>query len=213
MKVEDLPLSAIKPYEKNPRKNDGAVDGVAESIKQFGFQQPIVVDSKNVIVVGHTRYKAAQKLGLETVPCVRADQLTKEQVKAYRILDNKLNELAGWDFSVLSEELKTFQFDFEGFNINLPSFDISDLFKEPSPLSPNTTTNVDEQAEERNVSREDNCASNSYEDEGEREEDPVLSNSSFYLIVEAESSEEMEELYQRFKSEGLRVRKGSANET
>ena len=98
MKTEELALSAIKPYGKNPRKNDGAVDGVAESIKRFGFQQPIVIDSKGVIVVGHTRYKAAQKLGLEKVPCVRADQLTKVQVKAYRILDNKLNEIATWDF-------------------------------------------------------------------------------------------------------------------
>ena len=98
MKVEELSLSAIKPYAKNPRKNDGAVKGIAESIKQFGFQQPIVVDKNNVIVVGHTRYKAAKKLGLKTVPCVRASELTKEQVKAYRILDNKLNEVATWDF-------------------------------------------------------------------------------------------------------------------
>ena len=98
MKVEELSLSAIKPYEKNPRKNDEAVNGVTESIKQFGFQQPIVIDKNDVIVVGHTRYKAAQQLGLEKVPCVRADQLTKEQVKAYRILDNKLNEIATWDF-------------------------------------------------------------------------------------------------------------------
>jgi ParB/RepB/Spo0J family partition protein len=94
MKIENLKVSELVPYEKNPRRNDTAVDSVAESIKQFGFQQPIVVDKNNVIVVGHTRYKSAQKLGLQTVPCVRADQLTKEQVKAYRILDNKLNELA-----------------------------------------------------------------------------------------------------------------------
>ena len=98
MKVEELSLSTIKPYAKNPRINDGAVKGVAESIKQFGFQQPIVVDKNNVIVVDHTRYKAAKKLGLKTVPCVRASELTKEQVKAYRILDNKLNEVATWDF-------------------------------------------------------------------------------------------------------------------
>ena len=104
MKTEELALSAIKPYGKNPRKNDGAVDGVAESIKRFRFQQPIVIDSKGVIVVGHTRYKAAQKLGLKTVPCVRADQLTKEQVKAYRILDNKLNEKSYWDFDLLEAE-------------------------------------------------------------------------------------------------------------
>lgn len=141
MKIEELPLSAIKPYEKNPRKNEGAVDGVAESIKQFGFQQPIVVDAKGTIIVGHTRYKAAQKLGLQTVPCVRADQLTKEQVKAYRILDNKLNELAAWNFEALADELKSFEFDFQGFNVELPKFDFSDLFEpKPSP-APTTSSN------------------------------------------------------------------------
>lgn len=136
MKIEELSLSAIKPYAKNPRKNDGAVKGVAESIKQFGFQQPIVIDKNNVIVVGHTRYKAAQQLGLEKVPCVRADQLTKEQVKAYRILDNKLNELATWDFETLAEELASIKFDFQGFNVELPQFNLGDLFDfEPSPAA------------------------------------------------------------------------------
>ena len=95
---------------KNPRKNDKAVDGVAESIKQFGFKQPIVIDKNGVIVAGHTRYKAALKLGFDTVPCVRVDDLTQKQIKAYRILDNKLNELASWDFEMLGEELETFEF-------------------------------------------------------------------------------------------------------
>ena len=122
MKIENLKVSELVPYEKNPRRNDGAVDGVAESIKQFGFQQPIVVDKNNVIVVGHTRYKAAQKLGLQTAPCVRADQLTKEQVKAYRILDNKLNELATWDLDALAEELNSFDFDFSGFDVDFSDF-------------------------------------------------------------------------------------------
>lgn len=130
MKIEELSLDKIKPYEKNPRKNDGAVDGVAESIKQFGFQQPIVIDSKGTIIVGHTRYKAAQKLGLKTVPCVRADQLTNEQVKAYRILDNKLNELAVWNFEALADELKSFEFDFSGFEIELPKFDFNSFSAE-----------------------------------------------------------------------------------
>ena len=125
MKIEELKIESIKPYEKNPRKNDAAVDGVAESIKQFGFQQPIVIDSKGVIIAGHTRYKAAKKLGLATVPCVRADQLTKEQVKAYRILDNKLAEKSTWDFETLAEELKSFEFDFEKFDVN---FDCEKMF-------------------------------------------------------------------------------------
>ncbi len=89
MIIEDIPISAVKPYEKNPRKNENAVNGVAESIKKFGFQQPLVIDKDGVIVAGHTRYKAALQLGLDTVPCVRANDLTPEQIKAYRILDNK----------------------------------------------------------------------------------------------------------------------------
>jgi len=155
MKIEELSLASIKPYEKNPRKNDGAVDGVAESIKQFGFQQPIVVDKDNVIVAGHTRYKAAKKLGLKTVPCVRADELTKEQVKAYRILDNKLNELATWDFEALSEELKSFKFEFEKFQFAVPEFNFSFEADELADTSnfgrsalPTNETNVSTSAEE-----------------------------------------------------------------
>lgn len=124
MQIEELPIESVKPYEKNPRKNDGAVNGVAESIKQFGFQQPIVIDKNGVIVAGHTRYKAALKLGMKTVPCVRADQLTPKQVKAYRILDNKLNELSTWDFPTLEAELSNMKFEFADFDVQMPSFDV-----------------------------------------------------------------------------------------
>ena len=123
MLIEELPLSSVKPYEKNPRKNEEAVAGVAESIKQFGFQQPIVIDKDGVIVAGHTRYKAAKRLGLKTVPCVRASALSPEQIKAYRILDNKLNEKATWDFETLSEELQSFKFNFDEFKVDFPKFD------------------------------------------------------------------------------------------
>lgn len=98
-------IDEIRPYENNPRVNDGAVGAVAESIREFGFQQPIVVDRDGVIIAGHTRYKAAQKLGLTEVPVVVAGNLTDEQVRAYRLADNKTGELAEWDFSALEEEL------------------------------------------------------------------------------------------------------------
>lgn len=98
-------VTEIKPYERNPRNNDGAVDAVAASIKEFGWQQPIVVDKDGVIIAGHTRYKAAKKLGCKSVPVVVADELTEEQVKAYRLADNKTGELAGWDFGSLQTEL------------------------------------------------------------------------------------------------------------
>lgn len=100
-------IKELKPYEKNPRKNDSAVDAVAESIKEFGFKNPIIIDKDGVIVAGHTRLKAAKKLGLEEVPTIMADDLSEEQVKAFRLADNKTAELAGWDFILLDSELKS----------------------------------------------------------------------------------------------------------
>ena len=105
MQIYDKRLDEIKPYENNPRHNDNAVDAVANSIREFGFKVPIVVDSEGVIVAGHTRYKAAQKLGLETVPCLVADDLNEEQINAFRLADNKVGELATWDLDTLKVEL------------------------------------------------------------------------------------------------------------
>lgn len=98
-------LEEIIPYEKNPRKNDNAIECVMNSIKEFGFKVPIVIDSNNIIVAGHTRYKAAQQLNMQEVPCIITDDLTDEQVKAFRLVDNKASELSGWDFNLLQEEL------------------------------------------------------------------------------------------------------------
>lgn len=123
MEIKRVKLSEIWPYEKNPRRNDSAVDAVAASIKEFGWQQPIVVDKDGVIIAGHTRYKAAKKLKCKEVPVVYADNLTEEQVKAYRLADNKVGEIANWDFDILKTELadladigfdmKPFDFDFD----------------------------------------------------------------------------------------------------
>ena len=105
-------IGDITPYEKNPRKNDEAVTYVAESIKQFGFKVPIVIDKDGIIVAGHTRYKAAKKLNLKEVPCIVADDLTDEQVKAFRLADNKVAEKSEWDFDLLADELDDL-FDFD----------------------------------------------------------------------------------------------------
>lgn len=105
LKVEYRNIADLNPYENNPRLNDGAVDAVAASIKEFGFKVPIVVDSDGVIVTGHTRLKAAKKLGIDTVPVIVADDLTPEQVKAFRLADNKTGELAQWDLDKLDIEL------------------------------------------------------------------------------------------------------------
>ncbi len=105
VKVQTINIKDIKPYAKNPRNNDSGVDAVARSIKEFNWQQPIVVDKNYVIIVGHTRYKAAKKLNLKKVPIVVADNLSDEQVKAYRLADNKTNELTDWNMDLLNVEL------------------------------------------------------------------------------------------------------------
>jgi hypothetical protein len=105
LNILDLKLSDITPYENNPRNNDEAVEPVLESIKEFGFKVPIIIDKNNVIVAGHTRYKAAKKLKLDTVPCIRADDLTEEQIRAFRLADNKVSEFAKWDNQLLNIEL------------------------------------------------------------------------------------------------------------
>lgn len=112
MNTKDIKIGDIIPYDKNPRKNDDAVKYVVESIKEFGFKVPIVLDKDNIIVAGHTRYKAAKKLKMDVVPCVIADDLTDEQIKAFRLADNKVAEKAGWDFDLLGEELEEL-FDFD----------------------------------------------------------------------------------------------------
>ena len=119
MQVTDRKLSEIRPYEKNPRRNDDAVQAVANSIKEFGFKQPIVVDKDNVIIAGHTRWKAAKKLKLKTVPVLVADDLTEEQVRAYRIADNSTGELATWDFDILGDILPMIEYDMADFGLDI----------------------------------------------------------------------------------------------
>lgn len=106
MNIIDLNVDELIPYENNPRKNDEAVDKVALSISAFGFKVPIVIDANNVIVTGHTRLKAAKKLGMKTVPCIMADDLTEEQIKAFRLADNKVAEFSEWDEEKLMKELE-----------------------------------------------------------------------------------------------------------
>ena len=105
LNIEIRDISTIRPYEKNPRLNDKAVDPVAASLKEFGFRQPIVIDGDNIIVVGHTRYRAALKLGLTKVPVHVAVDLSPEQVRAYRLADNKTAEIADWNLEILPIEL------------------------------------------------------------------------------------------------------------
>lgn len=116
MIVHNIAIDEIKIYENNPRKNDQAVEGVKKSIKEFGFKVPMIITSDKVIIAGHTRLKAAQQLGYKEVPCVIADDLTEDQIRAFRIADNKTAETAKWDFELLKAELEGLEDMFTGFD-------------------------------------------------------------------------------------------------
>lgn len=144
--VCEMPIGEISPYERNPRNNDEAVGAVAESIRQFGWQQPIVVDRDKVIIVGHTRWKAARELGLTSVPVVVAKDLTDDEVRAYRIADNSTGELATWDESLLAIEL-------EGIDLDMANFGMTnDEHQEAAVDSLDEADDLDEDAVEARVS-------------------------------------------------------------
>ena len=132
LEIEYVDINSIKPYENNPRVNDEAVKYVANSIKEFGFKVPIIVDKNNVIVAGHTRYKACKELGIKNVPVIIADDLNEEQIKAFRLADNKVSEKAEWNFELLDEELDSIldidmsMFDFE----NIEETNLDDFFED-----------------------------------------------------------------------------------
>lgn len=142
VKVIAMAVKDLVPYANNPRNNEQAVDTVAKSIKEFGFTNPIVVDSDNVVINGHTRLLAAEKLGLEKVPVIRKEDLTPEQVKAFRLVDNKTSELSGWDFEKLDTEIAELQamdFDMSEFELesshNFNAEAYSDFFEDASSQS------------------------------------------------------------------------------
>lgn len=154
MEIKEVKVCDLKEYENNPRHNDEAVEAVAESIKQYGFKVPIILDKNGVIVAGHTRKRAAELLGLETVPCYIAADLTPEQVKAYRLADNKTGELATWDFEKLEKELAeltAFDVDMSQFGFDEAVFDdgFSTDFELPDDDKPQTRTITLSLAEEQ----------------------------------------------------------------
>lgn len=120
MKIED-----IVPYANNPRNIDGAIEAVKNSIKEFGIKVPLVIDKDNIIVTGHTRYAACQELGIKEIPCIKAEDLTEKQVKAFRLADNKVSEMATWDFDLLEEELELIETDMNMFGFNLNVDDVT----------------------------------------------------------------------------------------
>ena len=127
MRVVEKSIAELVPYAANPRKNKAAVPLVANSIKEFGFKVPIVIDCHNVIVAGHTRYQAAKSLGLTSVPCIVADDLTPQQIKAFRLADNKVSEKSQWDDALLADELEGItDIDMSEFDFELPALETED---------------------------------------------------------------------------------------
>lgn len=168
MNVIELSLDSIRPYENNPRDNTEAIDKVAESIKEFGFQQPIVVDSEKVIIVGHTRYEAAKKLAMETVPVVIASELSPEKAKAYRLADNKVAEFSQWDWEKLANEFKGLKFSDVNFN-NL-GFDYDFDFGDTDEADVNDDFEASETDENGNVGNIESSGSGNDGGNGNTEE-------------------------------------------
>ena len=146
MIIYDKYIAELREYDNNPRNNENAVAAVAASIKEFGFKVPIVIDAAGVIIAGHTRVKAAQRLGLQTVPCIVADDLTEEQIRAFRLADNKVGELAGWDFDKLDAELEALA----EMEIDMTAFGFDDLgLDDPQEIIEDEAPEVDEESEPR----------------------------------------------------------------
>lgn len=176
-KNPDLQLIDLKkliPYANNPRNNDGeAVDKVAASIHEYGFNVPIVIDKDNVIIAGHTRYKAANKLKYKKVPCIRAEHLSPAQVKAYRLADNKVSEYSSWDDDMLALELEQLQeLDFE---LDLTGFDDDEISK----------------------------LLDLEEEEPEIKETSFTYQEQYGVIVMCENEEEQERIYNELTEQGL----------
>ncbi len=146
MKIVYKQLNELRAYENNPRNNDNAVAAVAASLEKFGWKQPIVIDAEGVIVCGHTRYKAAQRLGMQAAPCVIADDLTEDEIRAYRLADNKTAELAGWDFDKLDAELE----ELAAVDFDMTAFGLDDLVQDdPQEVVEDEVPEVDEDSEPR----------------------------------------------------------------
>lgn len=131
LKIEYVDINSIKPYENNPRHNEEAIPYVMNSIKEFGFKNPIIIDKNNVIIAGHTRLESAKRLGITEIPCIYADDLTDEQIRAFRLADNKVGEIAEWNFELLDEELEDIDINMEDFGFQeIENTNLDDFFEE-----------------------------------------------------------------------------------
>jgi len=152
MKIVNLPISQIVPYANNPRSNDGAVPYVADSIQEYGFRVPILIDRNHVIIAGHTRYKAAIKLGMTELPCIIADELTPAQVKAYRLMDNKAAEKSKWNEELLAQEFEALAN--EGFDLAKTAFEPFEIESITNGMFDDGDEGFDTEADEEEAAEE-----------------------------------------------------------
>jgi len=142
LEIEYVDINSIKPYQNNPRHNEEAIPYVMNSIREFGFKNPIIIDKNNVIIAGHTRLESAKRLGMNEVPIIHADDLTDEQIKAFRLADNKVSEYATWNDDLLNIELQDLDIDMSDFGFDL-DFTTDDIFKENERHRTNDAYNLD----------------------------------------------------------------------
>lgn len=207
MQIENIHISAIKAYEKNPRQNDNAVEYVANSIREFGFKSPIIVDRNNVIVCGHTRLRAAQEIGLKTVPCIKADDLTDEQIKAYRIADNKTAEFSKWDFSLLNEELANLSeldFDMSSFGFYIPDDDyLESMFDEQEVVKPKAEAKQPPKPIEQDEYQTEDSEQEYEEQTGEYGEEREEAQNGYSVTVIFDNEDELERFIEYCETQNL----------
>lgn len=208
MNIRDISTARLKEYENNPRNNDLAVEKVKYSIERFGFLFPVVIDMNYVIVCGHTRVRACRELGIQTVPCIIADELTEEQINLFRLVDNKSNEYSDWDFEKLKNELalvdltldenqllldrfelsaEVFDIDAEQAEIKIPSFNFMATNEKPKEKKPTVSTiNTDAEVPENDNEIETNSV------EKQKTEDIIPSNLTAEIIDKPTNAETTE---------------------
>lgn len=190
MNIIEIPVKQLKPYERNARYNENAVPKVAESIRQFGFKNPIIVDKNMVIIAGHTRLEGAKLLGLKKVPCIIADDLTPEQVNAFRLVDNRTSEFATWNYELLQTEL-------DGLECDLSDFEFPDMTYEdtlpPEELESMLDDNTDPTSEYG-------------KDDDEADSKPLEHKEEYKVEITCKNQTEQESLYYELVKRGLNVR-------
>ena len=192
MNIVEIPVDQLKPYKKNARFNENAVPKVAESIKQFGFKVPIIVDKNMVIICGHTRIEGAKLLGMTKVPCIIADDLTPKQVKAFRLVDNRTSEFASWNYDLLQSELETL-------DIDLSDFEFPDLTYEDTLSAEELESILDDDTDPTSEYGKD-------DDDEETDSKDFTHKDEYKVEITCKNQTEQETLYYELVQRGLNVR-------